>query len=370
MGFWRRQKAPRGVTAVVGLMRGDSLHVLRGTRDPLDGSRTIHGEAVLRLDDFGRLATLLQERLGWSAEEPVYVGGPSPLMVGSALSLTVPRYEEGHAVVRDTREVLHEAQWRAADTVREEAATYFGCPLEDIGAFGMSVEHWRETADGVAATVFQLCGPRWGNTHPLAFPPDVPRAGAVTLPVLLADGVGSGDTPEAVFHVEDEFTALTVRHVNRLCRLRSLHIGMAMVREHIEGALDCSPREAERLMALAPTGQLSANSQRTLDRILRTVLPLWSGMFQVLAAGMPLAERPRRLVVTGIFPRLVAKYFCRPHILSRSLGGPCSVDILPDDRGEASGLSPLLHAMLRHVTHEPRPVSRLPRVSLGVLTRT
>jgi hypothetical protein len=170
--------------------------------------------------------------------------------------------------------------------------------------------------------------------------------------------------------VEDHLTVLTVRARNTLCHVRSLQCGAAVIQEHIADTLGCSPRESELLMRLAPAGTLAAQNQRSVDRVLRQLLPLWAGMMEVLAGGIPEAERPRRLLVTGFFPTLVTAYFCRPQVLSHGMAGTVLVETLPGAHDDPSGISSVLSAALEQVTRDSAPARRTSRVSPGFLVRS
>lgn len=356
--------------AVVGLVHDGSLYAMRGTRTPGDSACAIGAQAVLRWEENTALAALLRERLRMQDGEPLHCFGPSPLLFGSSITLTIPKREEGQVLIRDTREILRSAQWRAADVVRDETAAFFGCALEDVESYGVTVEHWRETADDVAATLFHVCTPRWDARKDVGISAHLPSATEQVLPLLLAERVGGNKQSEAILHTEDDLTVLTVRRDGVLRHARSLQFGLKMVRERVGSAFDCSPREADLLLRLLAARKVSAENQRPLLRILRSLLPLWAGMFEVFGNSIPPAERPQRLVVTGLYPSLVAKVFCRPQILARCMQPPARVETLPDFIGDTSGISSMLVAALQQATRPALFPPRAPRrVAVGLLVR-
>ncbi len=367
MSFWRRSVASQENSALILYVHDGSLYAVRGVKVPAAGTWQVAGETVVRIGDTALLLQLLRERLAWREGQCVFATGPMPPLVGRGVSVTVPRFEAGHVVVRDTRELLHHAHWQAVDTVRDLACTFFGCSLEDVDVVSTAVEQWRESPAGVAVTLFPLCGPQ---ARVSAYSPellDALGARPAFLPLLLSRMVGDGETPEGVLHVEDEAVTLVVRRGRALLHLRTLRYGVDDIRRAVERGVGCTVSESEALLALAADGRLSVAGSRVVAQISRTLLPLWGGILEVLTDSLAPEERPRQLVVTGCFPSLVARLFCRPRIVLRTMGERCGVRALPHLHGDPHGIvSALRAAVTRLADPQPAVVGQF-SVALGSL---
>jgi len=348
MAFWRKDNTQKNFSTVVIAVRGDSFYVIRGYRDKKAHAIKIQGEATFSIENSERLEQLLQEKLGCEETDIIYYTKPSPLLLGASVTVDLPRYEAGHPVILDTREAMHRIKWKVADLVREETAHYFGCSLEEISNFSVTVEKWKETADEVGATLFHTCVPRFKNEEK-----GYSELGTnqVILPVILSQEVGRGDEPEAIFHTEDNLSIIAVRQNNQLKYLRSLNCGIGAIREHLEKSLDCSKSEAEVLMQNCLEGKLSEVNQRVTLRLMRQLLPLWAGMFSVGMDNIPLSERPLKLLVTGLFPKMIAQLYCRPQLLMRWSHLPVKVTTLMQD-DDLLGMRSSLRVALKQISRE------------------
>jgi len=337
MGLWRKDKISDSCV-YVGQVRNGSLYVAKGKTAEQEGKCHIEGEAVIPMSDPGEISANLNSRLGWESGQPLLVSHSFPLMLGSAVSISVPRHEEGHALVRDSREAAHLAQWRAADRVREETANFFSCSLEDIKSLGASMERWKETSENISGTIFQACVPSWSYEKMNQNTELIPQSESFMLPMLLSKRVGRGDTPEAILHVDDFVSALIVRKNNSLTYVRSIENGIASIKDHMVQALSCSEKEAEILLKLLTKNKLNETNKKSISRIIRDLFPLWTGMFNSLVADIPLSERPLLLEVRGLFPDLIAKYFCKPQILMSWSHTPVKIRIPRNENPEDFGI--------------------------------
>lgn len=349
MAFWRKDNAQKNASTVVIAARGENFYVIRGYRDKVARAIKIQGEAVFSVENSERLEQLLREKLNYQENDAVYFAKPSPLLLGASVSTDLPRYEAGHPVILDTREAMHRVKWKTADLVREEASHYFGCSLEEIGNFGTVVEKWRETSDEVTATLFHVCSPRFVEDGPeecLGL-----GENRFVLPVMLSQEVGNGAEPEAILHTEDDLSVIAVRQDNQLKYLRSLNCGVGVIRDHLEKSLDCSAREAEVLMQNCLEGKLSDGGQKITLRLMRQLLPLWAGMFSVSMDNIPLSERPQKILITGLFPKMIAQLFCRPQLLMRWSHLPVKVTVSAQDE-DLLGMRSSLRVALKQITRE------------------
>jgi hypothetical protein len=348
MAFWRKDNLQKNASTVVIAVRGDSFYVIRGYRDKNARAIKIQGEATFSIENSERLEQLLQEKLGCQETDIIYYTKPSPLLLGVSLTVNLPRYEAGHPVILDTREAMHRIKWKTADFVREEASHYFGCSLEEVGNFGVTVEKWKETDDEVEATLFHICVPKFSNEDNGLIQLGTNQ---FVLPIVLSQEVGSGDDVEAVLHTEDNLSTIAIRQNNQLKHLRSLNCGIGVIRDHLEKSLDCSKNEAEVLMKNCLEGKLSEANQKVIIRLMRQLLPLWAGMFSVAMDNIPISERPLKLLITGLFPKMIAQLYCRPQLLMRWSHIPVKVTTLMKD-DDLLGMRSSLRVALKQMTRE------------------
>lgn len=337
MSLWRKDKISESCV-FVGQIRKDSLFVAKGRALESERKYQIEGEAVIPLGDPGEISAELHKRLGFEEGMPLLVSFPFPAMVGSSVSVSLPRHEEGHALVRDSREAAHIAQWRAADRVREETANFFSCSLEDIKSLGASIENWKETSDNISGTIFQACMPSWSYERMNKSLELLPQAESFMLPMVLSQRVGLSDAPEAILHVDDSVSALIIRKNNHLTYMRSIENGIGNIKDHLMQSLSASEKESEILLKLLMKNKLNETNRKCISRILRELFPLWTGMFNSLVADIPLSERPLLLEIRGLFPDLIAKYFCKPQILMSWSHTPVKLRIPKNEDAEDFGI--------------------------------
>jgi len=348
MAFWRKDNKQKNASTVVIAVRGDNYFVVRGYRDAAARAIKIQGEAIFSVENSDRLPELLREKVNWQTEDLVYFAKPSPLLLGASVTVNLPRYETGHPVILDTREAMHRIKWKTADLVREEAARYFGSSMEEIVTHSVTVERWRETASEISATLFHSCAPRFATESdegPLS------EAKQFLMPVVLSKEVGCNEQAEAILHTEDNLSTFVIRQNNQLKYLRSLNCGVAVIKDHLEKSLDCSGHETEVLMQQCLEGKLSESGQKITVRLMRELLPLWAGFFSVSMDNIPLAERPQKLLVTGLFPKMIAQLYCRPQLLMRWSHVPVKVTALTQD-GDLLGMRSVLRMALKQHTRE------------------
>lgn len=348
MAFWRKDNKQKNASTVVIAVRGDNFFVIRGYRDKEARAIRIQGEATFSVENSDRLEQLLQEKLNCQESDIIYYTKPSPLLLGASVSVDLPRYEAGHPVILDTREAMHRIKWKTADLVREEAAHYFGCSLEEIGNFAVTVEKWRETTEEVEATLFHTCVPRFSKNEGERIELGTNQ---FVLPVVLSQEVGCNAESEAILHTEDDLSTIAVRQNNQLKYLRALNCGVRVIRDHLGKSLDCSGSEAEVLMRNCLEGKLSEDNQKVTLRLMRQLLPLWAGMFSVSMDNIPLSERPQKMLVTGLFPKMIAQLYCRPQLLMRWSHIPVKVTALMQD-DDLLGMRSSLRVALKQITRE------------------
>ncbi len=360
MAFWRKDNKKNSIVVIA--LRKNSIYALRGFRSAENPPLKIQAEAVFSMDNKERLPSLLQQKLNWQPEEQIFITKPSPLLAGTSISLVLPRHDEEHPVIRDAREILHRAQWRASDSAREEAANFFGCSLEEVEPYGSAIERWKETSEEVEATIFQACVPRWNvNEEYLS----LPGANQFLMPMVLGQEVGNTPVPEAILHTEDNLSVLVVRQNNILKKVRTVNCGIDTIRGQLQKSLDCSPHEADVLMQHCLEGKLSEGGQKTILRVMRQLLPLWAGMFAVGMDNIPENERPRKLLVTGLYPKLIAKLYCRPQILMRWSHENVKVSILAQ-QNDLLGYPSALRTSFKYITRQTAGVKVPATVNFGL----
>jgi len=363
MAFWNKQNNNKHSSIVVAAAQGESIYAIRGYRSHEERAIKIQGSQVFSMDNLQHFPVLLKEKLNWCEGEEVYFAKQSPLLFGKAFSVTVPRYEEGHPVILDSREVTHRLKWEAADLAREEAANFFGCTLDEIGARGVSVEKWHESGQEIRATLFQTCMPRWQSAQNDFVAPD--GAQDFILPIVLAQEVGNSDEPEAILHTEYDGTFFAIRKNNVLEHFRSFNLGINMARNHLQNNFECSAGEAEVLMQNVFGEKLSKDTCKITLRILRQLLPLWAGMFTVGVEGIPDELMPRKLMVTGLFASMIARVYCRPQLVSRWSHLPVKLTTLSGENDSQSYLAALKMA-LKKFTRESSDVKIPSAINIGL----
>jgi hypothetical protein len=363
MAFWNKQKNDKYSSIVVAAAQGESIYAIRGYRSHEERVIKIQGSQVFSMDNIQHFPMLLKEKLNWCEGEAVYFAKQSPLLFGKAFSVTAPRYEEGHPVILDSREVTHRLKWQAADLAREEAANFFGCTLEEIDTRGFTVEHWHESTQEIRATLFQTCMPRWQSNHNNFAVPEGARE--FILPIVLAQEVGSGDEPEAILHTEYDGTFFAIRKNNILEHFRSFNLGAATARNHLQNNFQCSAGEAEVLMQSIFNEKLSKDTRKVTLSVLRQLLPLWAGMFTVGVEGIPKELMPRKLMVTGLFSNMIARVYCRPQLISRWSHLPVKLTTLAGESDSRSYLAALKMA-LKKLTRESADVKIPAAINFGL----
>lgn len=363
MTFWNKQKNNKHNSIVVAAAQGEFIYAIRGYRSHEERVIKIQGSQVFSMDNIGHFPVLLKEKLNWCEGEVVYFAQQSPLLFGKAFSVTAPRYEEGHPVILDSREVTHRLKWQAADLAREEAANFFGCTLEEIGVRGVSVEKWHEGTQEICATLFQTCMPRWQSDQNSFVVPEGARE--FILPIVLAQEVGTGDEPEAILHTEYDGTFFAIRKNNTLEHFRSFNLGITTARNHLQNNFMCSAGEAEILMQNIFSEKLSKDTRKLTLRILRQLLPLWAGMFTVGVEGISKELMPRKLMVTGLFSDMIARVYCRPQLVSRWSHAPVKLTTLTGEYDSQSYLAALKMA-LKKLTRESTDVKIPAAINFGL----
>lgn len=363
MAFWNKQKNDKYNSVVVAAVQGESIYAIRGYRSHEERVIKIQGSQVFSTDNIRNFPILLKEKLNWCEGEEVYFAKQSPLIFGKAFSVTAPRYEEDHPMILDSREVTHRLKWQAADLAREEAADFFGCTLEEIGAHGVSVEKWHESSQEIRATLFQTCMPRWQSGQNDFVAPE--GAKDLNLPIVLATEVGNSDEPEAILHTEYDGTFFAIRKNNILEHFRSFNLGITTARNHLQNNLECTAGEAEVLMQNVFGEKLSKDTRKVTLRILRQLLPLWAGMFTVGVEGIPAELMPRKLMVTGLFSNMIARVYCRPQLVSRWSHLPVKLTTLAGENDSQSYLAALKMA-LKKLTRESSDVKIPSAINFGL----
>jgi len=363
MAFWNKQKNSKYNSIVVAAIQGESVYAIRGYRSHEEHVIKIQGSQVFSTENIGQLPVLFKEKLNWCEGEAVYFAKESPLLFGKAFPVSVPRFEEGHPMILDSREVTHRLKWQAADLAREEAANFFGCTLDEIGTRGVSVEKWHESAQEIRATLFQTCMPRWQSDQNDFVIPDGSRE--FVLPIILAQEVGNGDDSEAILHTEYDGTFLAIRKNNILEHFRSFNLGISTARNHLQNNFQCSAGEAEVLMKNIFGEKLSKETRKVTLRVLRQLLPLWAGMFTVGVEGIPQELMPRKLMVTGLFSNMVARVYCRPQLVSRWSHLPVKLTTLSGESDSQSYFAALKMA-LKKLTRESVDVKIPTAINFGL----
>lgn len=354
MFSWRRDKKDSNAVVLVA-RRKNHFYALRGI--PAANGGHVLKEGVFSAENMNRLPDLFREKLEWERNEIIYRVRETPLLFGSSVSVRETRYEAGHPVVLDKRECLHKAQWKAADTAKEEAADYFGCALEEIKPFAYDVQYFREASDAIEIDLFQTCVPSFkGDTYPDRRPVFFRGEGVsartdlnhFVAPFVLSREIGEKG-PDALLHTEDNLTSFAVRKNGRLLYFRSLEIGVDVINRALQKILDCDEHEADLIIKNCLEGKLEDKTKKTIFRIMRDLLPLWAGMFSVFVEGIPTADRPAKLLVSGLYPKLVARLYCRPQILMRWSHLPVKVEVSAKNE-DLLGMQTVLRILLKHVT--------------------
>lgn len=308
---------------VVGRIRGDDLELLRAEFAKSDHSVPLRvarvRSATVTWEDGTALGEPLEHLLGWRSDEPVVLSVPTPALAGGSFTMSL-----GTDARVDERELLLRARWEAREDVREATARYFGCALEDVGVIAEDAVRLRSSAPGMAAVrVTSLAratsqGDSDLSAHrELTSPPDITTCQFVLLPVLLGELLPPSQEPVGLYLLEEMRLSLLVWHGGALQWVRTLPIGGDLLFRHLTEELHCSPRDAAILLQRADGGSLAAEPTRVLLRVLRPLLPLFSGAWQIFGEELSPSLRPTQLLVSGLWPALVNRLFCRPQFRSR-----------------------------------------------------
>lgn len=308
----------------------------------------VRAESIFSTENEERIFELLQSKMDFAESDQVHYAQSSPLLFGESVSVDLPRYESDHSMIMNAKEAMHRIKWKTADVVREQTAHFFGTTLEEIGSYGFFVEQWREAPNEINAVLFHLCSPRFTEQN---YDFVASSAKKFLMPIVISQEVGLGDEPEGILHTEDETSVFVVRKNNQLKYLRSVNCGISTIRDHLSKNLECSSREAEVLMQNCLEGKLSEGSQKLTMRLMRQLLPLWAGLFSVSIDNIPFSERPQKLLVTGLFPKMIAQMYCRPQFLMKWTHKPQKVAALTLDN-DLLGMHTSLKIALKQLSRE------------------
>lgn len=300
--------------AVVGLISDGEASFLRLSVQA--GTLVPHGAATVPWESGMSLGEPLERILGWTPREPVLLALETPDLVGE----TVPLPSAVPSTTRraDHRTVQLQALQNAREVVREHACRYFDCTLEGVEILGELMQGGADTEEPSAITILAaLRSP--GQEHRLAPlpPPDIPEVGMILLPLVAVNDTPVGVEAVGVITVERRVLTYAVWAGGLLIHLRSLPLGGNVLVEEIARALPCRLPEAENLLARLDRGTLSPAVVRLVARVLRRLLPLYSGAWSALAEDLPPAARPATVHVAGLFATVIARTFCRPPLISR-----------------------------------------------------
>ncbi|TSC72408.1 MAG: hypothetical protein G01um101438_492 [Parcubacteria group bacterium Gr01-1014_38] len=332
-------KTKREHRVVVGRTRGEELDLLRVERR--DGQHRLLAAATIPWESGAALGEPLERLLGWHAHEPLVLAVPTPALAGG--SVTIGRALPGTGrTALDLRELTLQAHWHAREQLREEAAEFFGCPLEDLAVFREEVRPWQEArgGDGLEATVTTLFqGPTaFGESllvppTPARFqslpPPDVPVCDLVLLPVFLGEIFQKTSEPIGLLVSEESHLTFVVRDGDILRMLRTAPLGSDLLVGTLVRALSCSPREAATLLERADASVLSPEGVRILVRVFRPLFPLFRTIVRLFFAHLPDSEWPVRLVVAGFWPTLLHRLFFHRNPTLYLSRAPRIVQLLP-----------------------------------------
>lgn len=326
MAWWRKDSGTSGI--LLASIVEEGLLCVAGRREG-DRLRSLYARLSLpRGSVGGDLRETLKNQLQWREEEPLFLVSPKPLLFGNLVVQTSARYEEGHAVVRDTRELLHAARWRAANDVREAAGQYFGVSLEDLRSVRTSLEESQDNGQNITASVFHVCAPGWGQERVAELQRLLPESRELFLPLALSEAIGNGTSSEALLMVDEDVSTLVVRQRGIPRHVRSISFGHSDVRAYVRSIVSCDDMEAQELLTAMDARTLPPDAQKTMLRILRRLQPLGGHVLATIAAALDVGT-PARLVLRGPYPTVLATLFCRRQHLLKAFGAPV--------RCEASG---------------------------------
>lgn len=325
---------------VVGRMRGEDIDLLRVARR--GGQMHVHGATTVAWESGAALGEPLERLLQWHTDEPLILAVPTPALVGGSVTIRQSRPSTDNRVLMDPRELTLRAHWEAREELREEAAEYLGCALEDVSVFREDVRPWEDTEthgelQTTVTTFFH--GPKgFGESMRLqptrsgfqwSPPLDVPTCNMVLLPVFLSELFPDTTEPVGLLISEEARLSFLVRQGNVVRLFRSAPLGSTLLVDTLVRALSCSPREAEHLLQRADASGLSPDGVRVLARVFRPLLPIFRTALQLFSEHLPHAERPTRVVITGFWPTLFHRLFFQSTLALFPSGQRRTVQLLP-----------------------------------------
>ncbi|TSC64337.1 MAG: hypothetical protein G01um1014106_172 [Parcubacteria group bacterium Gr01-1014_106] len=333
-------KGKTDTCAVVGRMRGEEIDVLRVSRG--GGQVHVHGATTVSWESGAALGEPLERLVGWRPNEPLIIAVPTPALVGGSITIRRPRLSTDNQVLVDPRELTLRAHWEAREALREEAAAFLGCALEDVSVFREDVRPWEDAgaADELHTTVttfFQ--GPTaFHESIPVrptrsgfqwSPPIDVPTCDMVVLPVFLSELFSSSTESVGLLVSEETRLSFLVRHEHAVRHVRTAPLGSTLLIDTIVRALSCSPREAEHLLQRADASGLTSDGIRVLTRVFRPLLPVYRTALQLFAEHLPPKERPTRIVIAGFWPTLFHRLFFHSTLALFPPGHQRALQLLP-----------------------------------------
>lgn len=344
---WIRGETPARAL-VVGRVLGNEIALLRVQCIP-DAAPMIRllASGVIPWESGASLGEPFERLLGWRAREQVVLVSPTPSLAGATVFLEIApreRTEQRTEGVPD-RAWLHHARWEAREHVLETAARFFDCTIESVRVLAEEIHEDVEPSSRLAATIIVGLADD-PECLPPDVPPDIPRLQRALLPLLLGGLVGEQTDHVGLLLVEETQLSYGIWSGGRPLLLRSLPLGSTILVNALVEALRCSPREAATLLTRAENGDLSAGVMQVLARVLKPLLPLYSGAFQVF--GEEIGQRfeaPARLEVLGNWATVFSRMFCRPAFVARCCRRGVLPRVLPspsiaDDRRENGGRLP------------------------------
>lgn len=324
---------------VVGRTRGEELDLLRVERRT--GQNRLLAAATIPWEPGAALGEPLERLLGWHAHEPLVVAVSTPALAGGSVTVRRPVPDDERSLA-DPREHTLQAHWHAREQLRDEAAEFFGCSLEDLAVFREDVHSWqgardRDSIEATITTLFQgptgLSEPPMVQPTPVWFqsapPPDIPVCDMVLLPVFVSELFQATSGSVAVLMSEESRLSFIVRQGNVLRLLRTAPLGGDLLSATLVRTLSCSPRDAATLLQRADASALSPEGVRVLVRVFRPLFPLFRTTLRLFTEHLPEPEWPARVVIAGFWPTLLHRLFFHHHLLRARSGTPRTVQLLP-----------------------------------------